>query len=82
MFICEVYTVEGQVWDVVAGREIYCTTKGRGMSLRSAKKAMDMAKAEFRKAAKKNSVRHPYGGVPVLGGVVVFKNGKKIKETW
>lgn len=82
MFVCEVYEVEGQAWDVVAERETYLTTRGRGMNLRSAKKAMDAAKAEFRKAAKKNAVRYPYGGVPVLGGVVVFKNGKKIKETW
>ena len=62
MFVCEVYEVEGQAWDVVAERETYLTTRGRGMNLRSAKKAMDAAKAEFRKAAKKNAVRYPIRG--------------------
>ena len=82
MFVCEVYEVEGQAWDVVTERDTYYTTRGRGMNLRSAKKAMEAAKVAFRKAARKNAVRYPYGGVPVLGGVVVFKNGNKIMETW
>lgn len=80
MIVCTIRDYEGQAFDTETNTETYISYNGRGVHLRSVKKAVEAARADQKRDMRRKSKRYPCGGVPVLGEMTIIKDGKILLE--